>query len=108
MAQNIRIQGMLVILLTLCLAMVSSPAFAQEFDIYGPSHYPEPEIAALTYSLFATLTPVGTGIAMGWAPNLGTAEMVLKGMIWKPLIEFLVLILRYERYCHEDQTNSAA
>jgi hypothetical protein len=86
MAQNIRIQGTLVILLTLGLAMVSSLAVAQEFDICGPGHQPKSECAALTYSLFATLTPVGTGIAKGYAGNLGTAEMILKGMIWKPLI----------------------
>jgi hypothetical protein len=86
MAQNRTTQSIAVILLTLVLAVVPSLAVAQEFDICGPGHQPKSECAALTYSLFATLTPVGTGIAKGYAGNLGTAEMILKGMIWKPLI----------------------
>ena len=88
MTQNIRIQGMLVVLLTLGPAMVSSPPFAQEFDIYGAGHQPKSEGAALTYSLFGTLTPVRTGIATSCARNFGTAEMILEGMMRKTLAGF--------------------
>jgi hypothetical protein len=80
MAQHIRIQGMLIILLTLSLGMISRPAFAQEFEIYGPSHQqPKSEEAALRYSLFGTLLPLGTGAIMGAAGEFGGSEIVIMG-----------------------------
>ena len=91
MAQNRRITGIGIGLLTLGLTLTPWRAGAQEFDIYGPSYQPpKSEGAALRYSLFGTLLPLGTGAIMGAAGEFDGSEMVIMatGLVVGPSIGY--------------------
>jgi len=88
MAYRRTVHRIALIVLSIGLMLAPSLALTQDFDICGPGPQPKSEDAAVTCSLFRTLTPVRTGIATSCARNFATAEMILEGMMQKTLAGF--------------------